>query len=213
MCDQHFQRNKNKSRSNMTSKNSQSNNHSPSSSPASSPEQTSPRPTSPSPERKSDGSKVSMAGVSSSANTSFRIDALLARQDPVRESRSPSSESESGGQERPSSSVSPSNSTDDGCRPITGSPPFWHARQAGHPTFPLPMATSSGMFSPASHPLYAAMYGSLPPTTNSNGGPSSAFHSPLGDFKSHAAAAAATSGLSMDWLARAGLLYHRTGGK
>lgn len=41
----------------------------------------------------------------------------------------------------------------------------------------------------------------------------SAFHPPLADLKNQAAAAAAASTLSMDWFARAGLLYHRTPGK
>ena len=39
--------------------------------------------------------------------------------------------------------------------------------------------------------------------------PQSAFHSPLHDLKAHSA----STGLSMDWLARAGLLYHRTPGE
>lgn len=37
----------------------------------------------------------------------------------------------------------------------------------------------------------------------------SAFHPPLQDMKSHVA----SGNLSMDWLARAGLLFHRTSGK
>lgn len=82
-------------------------------------------------------------------------------------------------------------------------------------------AAAMSLFSSTpNHPLYAAMYGvSHGPHGISNGsaGPpsniplihGSAFHSPFHDMKNHSG----SSGLPIDWLARAGLLYHRSSGK
>ncbi|XP_054162270.1 motor neuron and pancreas homeobox 1-like [Oppia nitens] len=85
-------------------------------------------------------------------------------------------------------------------------------------------AAMSSLFSstnPSAHPLYAAMYNqSHGPHVIGNGpnGPSSAipllhnsaFHSPFHDIKGHTGSG---GGLSIDWLARAGLLYHRSSGQ
>ena len=75
---------------------------------------------------------------------------------------------------------------------------------------------------PSPHPLYAAMYSQTHGPHNMTNGPncpphgipmihSSAFHSPFHDLKGHSASSA--PGLPIDWLTRAGLLYHRTSGK
>ena len=167
-----------------------------------------------------------------SAN-SFCIDALLARADPnARNSPSPSSQSSepsppnspriSPGLHRPySRSLSSHSNQPHNDVPRSTASPFWSSRPAalppnaaGHPGGAQNFLHSAM----AGHSLYAAMYGSsglgghVPPTTMS---PSniplmhgSAFHSPLHDLKGHP-----PGGLSMDWLARAGLLYHRSAGK
>ncbi len=119
-------------------------------------------------------------------------------------------------------------------------PPLWSSRSSGmqmcsalaasvHPhhnnhAHSAAAAAMSSFFSSASasaHPLYAAMYGGSHGThsvPNGPNGPStsiplihgSAFHSPFHDIKGHGGSA---GGLSIDWLARAGLLYHRSSGK
>jgi hypothetical protein len=85
-------------------------------------------------------------------------------------------------------------------------------------------AAMSSLFSsanPSGHPLYAAMYNQTHgshamvngPNGSSAGIPlihSSAFHSPFHDMKGHTGSG---GGLPIDWLARAGLLYHRSSGK
>lgn len=84
----------------------------------------------------------------------------------------------------------------------------------------MPSIFSSG--NPSPHPLYAAMYSQSHGPHNMANGPngappgiplmhSSAFHSPFHDLKSHNAGSA--PGLPIDWLTRAGLLYHRTSGE
>lgn len=174
------------------------------------------------------------------STNSFCIDALLARAEPPRGSPSPAaspSHSSNGSPPTsprispganspyPRSSSSHSNHGQDPRSPVS---PFWNARASGPSANGA--AGGSGGGNPqhlfqsaiAGHPLYAAMYGSasalsaghphgLPP--NSSGSVpmmhGSAFHSPLHDLKGHPV----TGGLSMDWLARAGLLYHRSSGK
>lgn len=149
-----------------------------------------------------------------SSNSSFCIDALLAREDPVHSSCSPSSGSDSSRtsprivspSSRPSSS-SPSN-LDEGQRPVS---PVWHRPPSAHCLSAMVMGHQPELFSSAPSSLYPAMYGSGGQNSRPNMHllPHSAFHSPLHDMKAHSA----SSGLSMDWLARAGLLYHRTAGE
>lgn len=147
-----------------------------------------------------------------SSNSSFCIDALLARQDPVHSSCSPSSGSDSGHtsprivspSSRPSS-CSPSH-LDESQRPLS---PIWHRPPSSQCLTSMVMGHQSEIFSSAPSPLYAAMYGSAGQRSNMQLLQHSAFHSPLHDLKAHSA----SSGLSMDWLARAGLLYHRTPGE
>lgn len=124
---------------------------------------------------------------SNNHSTSFCIDALLAREDPVRSPLSSSSD-ELG------SSVSP--------QPVSSS---------SSPSFP----TSSPHFFPPPSSLYAAMYSGHHPVhsqsmVSSSGSlmHSSAFHPPIQDIKNPPS----TPHLSMDWLTRAGLLFHRTSG-
>ena len=79
----------------------------------------------------------------------------------------------------------------------------------------------SSLFSgnPSTHPLYAAMYTQTHGQHNGPNGPtsglpmihSSAFHSPFHDIKGHSGSSGPA--LPIDWLARAGLLYHRSSGK
>ncbi|RWS31251.1 muscle segmentation homeobox-like protein [Leptotrombidium deliense] len=188
--------------------------------------------------------------VNTKSASNFCIDALLAREDPVRSP--PSTESvnsdsvPSSPQDFAISPVSRSVSTPVNTTVVNNSvnaaneqsrdqlSPLWSPRHSSSVSINAmnafttsmshsshqPSVSSAGMplfpQTVASHPLYAAMYGGM----HSSNGPAigsavsagssgslmhgSAFHSPLHELKSH------PGGLSMDWLARAGLLYHRT---
>lgn len=94
-----------------------------------------------------------------------------------------------------------------------------HPHQNNHVHHAANIAMSSLFPSASAHPLYAAMYGASHPhgLQNASGGNpgnslplihGSAFHSPFHDMKGHPSGA-----LPIDWLARAGLLYHRSSGK
>lgn len=163
-------------------------------------------------------SKEAAVRFARSSNSSFRIDALLARDDPVHSASSPSSGSESGHMSprivspssRPSSS-SPSN-VDETQR---CSPAAWTRPPSPHCLTSMSIGQQPDMFPAGTSSLYAAMYAShghhASQSCRSNMSllPHSAFHSPLQDLKSHMP----SPSLSMDWLARAGLLYHRTTGE
>lgn len=180
----------------------------------------------------------SFAAHNKSSSSSFCIDALLAREDPVRCSPSPSS-SERGspaaslrispGAQSPFARSSSSHSSHTPQSHERAAPsPLWTNRistampPTSHGHTVHPSSTSSGLFpsAVATHSLYAAMYGGgghlHGPHPSAGVSPSSmslihgsAFHSPLHDMKGHHG----SGSLSMDWLARAGLLYHRSPGK
>lgn len=97
-----------------------------------------------------------------------------------------------------------------------------HQNQNNSTSTSLSTPTPMSLFPPSvtNHPLYASLYGSL---QNSNSSSSiglshqnpnlslihgSAFHSPLHEIKAHHSSAV----LPLDWLTRAGLLYHRNAG-
>lgn len=161
-------------------------------------------------------SKEAAARFARASSSSFRIDALLARQDPVHSSSSPSSESDSGHMSPRVVSPSSRHSSSSPCnlderQQCTS--PAWARPTSPHCLTSMSIAQQSDMFNAGTSSLYAAMYGShgsMSPSCRSNIPllPHSAFHSPLHDFKGHLPSA----GLSMDWLARAGLLYHRSPG-
>lgn len=124
-------------------------------------------------------------------STSFCIDALLARDDPVRSPAASPLSSTSTPSDLESSSPQPVSSSSSPSFPAHFFPPssLYAAMYSGHHHHPVhsqSVVSSSG----------SLMHGS-------------AFHPPLQDMKSHAA----SGNLSMDWLARAGLLFHRTSGK
>ncbi|RWS11725.1 motor neuron and pancreas homeobox protein 1-like protein [Dinothrombium tinctorium] len=182
--------------------------------------------------------------------SNFCIDALLAREDPIRTPPSnesvnsdsvPGSPPEFNVSPVARSASSPMSASVNGANDHSPGPmsPIWSPRHSSslhigafntsmshsnhHPsvtnTNPVPIFAQSV----ASHPLYAAMYGGMhasngptaigasvgAATAGSNLMHGSAFHSPLHDIKSHPV----SGGLSMDWLARAGLLYHRSPGQ
>ena len=85
-----------------------------------------------------------------------------------------------------------------------------------------PMSSLFSSGNPSAHPLYAAMYAQTHGPHNMGNGPngpssgiplihSSAFHSPFHDIKGHSGNSGPA--LPIDWLARAGLLYHRSSGE
>lgn len=158
--------------------------------------------------------EAASARFARASSSSFRIDALLARQDPVHSSSSPSSESDSG--HMSPRVVSPSHSSSSPCNLDEAqrcSSPAWARPPSPHCLTSMSIGQQSDMFNAGTSSLYAAMYGShgsMGPNCRSNMPllPHSAFHSPLHDLKGHMP----SPGLSMDWLARAGLLYHRSPG-
>lgn len=196
--------------------------------------------------------QASSSSLASKTSSNFCIDALLAKENPIRSP--PSTESVTSGSPRTTPDVSPGVRSTESPILMNGvensnvhqleqnahfsslwsprpSSVFHLSSQIQHSTHPSSSSVNSSnpmsLFSSgvSNHPLYAAMYGGMhhgnPNGLNqSQGGVpaggshmplihGSAFHSPLHDVKGHHG----SGSLSMDWLARAGLLYHRTPGK
>jgi len=104
------------------------------------------------------------------------------------------------------------------CSSLAASVHPHHSNSHAHHAAAAAMSSLFSSSSASTHPLYAAMYGGSHGQHNIPNGPTSgiplihgsAFHSPFHDIKGHGGSA---GGLSIDWLARAGLLYHRSSGK